>query len=380
MGTVHKEKLKNGYSYRAQINLLGIRDGKTFDSQSDAHKWIEEQEHSIRTGEALEGETPKGDMLFYDAMEKYIVESRRLVSKSQIKSYENSELIYRRTFSDKKLMSEITHQDMAGHVLKRMTEDEVGPSSIRNELSFIRGVYQKALEWGVDIPSPELSIKRPKAKMRSREDRLDNIIKPDELLEIFKRASRSRNNLYYYLKFLLYTGMRPTEAACLYWDRLPRKEELEAEKNKQPVGFVDLERGGFSKVGTKTEKRFVPAHPITIELIEELRKTRPDEKKLVFLEDKYIGRHMAYKYYRRSFQTVSSNAVDSEQDLREEITFYSFRHTFRSRLEECGVSTAFAETIIGHSDRSFKFTYIHLSDEALINAVSLLSYDTDIEL
>lgn len=378
MGTVVKKKLKNGYSYRAQINLQGIRDGKTFDSQSDAYKWIEEKEHSIRTGKALEGETPKGDMLLYDAMEKYIVESRRLVSKSQIKSYENSELIYRRTFSDKKLMSEITHQDMAGHVLKRMTEDEVGPSSIRNELSFIRGVYQKALEWGVDIPSPELSIKRPKAKMRSREDRLDNIIKPDELLEIFKRASRSRNNLYYYLKFLLYTGMRPSEAACLYWDRLPRKEELAAEKDKLPVGFVDLERGGFSKVGTKTEKRFVPAHPIAIETIEELRKTRADDKKLVFLDDKYIGRHMAYKYYRRSFQTVSSNAVDGEQDLREEITFYSFRHTFRSRLEECGVSTAFAETIIGHSDRSFKFTYIHLSDEALINAVSLLSYDVDI--
>lgn len=378
MGTVKTTKLKNGFSYRAQIRIGSIREGKTFPTKGAAQVWIDEREHSIRTGEVSEGEIPKGDMLIYAAMEKFIVESRKMVSKSQIKSYENSELIYRRTFKSNKKMSEITHQDIAAHVLKRMTEDEVGPSSIRNELSFMRGVYQKSLEWGIDIPSPELSIKRPKAKMRSREDRLDNIIKHDELAQIFKRAGRSRNNLYYYLKFLLYTGMRPSEAACLYWDRLSRKDEISAEKMKLPVGFVDLERGGFSKVGTKTEKRFVPGHPKALEVIEELRKNRPDGKKMVFLDDKYIGKHMAYKYYRRSFQTVCSNAVEDEKDLREEITFYSFRHTFRSKLEECGCSTAFAETIIGHSDRSFKFTYIHLSDKALIGAVQLLAYDIDI--
>ena len=378
MGTITKRKGKRGISYRVQISTLGYKEGKTFTDEIDARIWMRDKEISIRSGVPMNGELAQGDMLLYAAMEKYIVESRKMVSKSQIKSYENSELIYRRTFKSDKRMSAVTHQDIAGHVLKRMTEDEVGPSSIRNELSFIRGVYQKAIEWGINIPSPEIAIKRPRAKMKSREDRLDNIIKPNELQEIFKRAIRSRNNLYSYLKFLLYTGMRPSEAACLYWERLPRKKEIEAEKENFPVGFVDFTRCGFSKIGTKTEKRFVPAHPEAIKVIEDLRKNRPEGKKLVFLDDKYINRHMAYKYYRRSFQTVCSNAQEGECDMREEITFYSFRHTFRSRLEECGVSTAFAETIIGHSDRSFKFTYIHLSDEALITAVSLLTYDVDI--
>lgn len=378
MGSITKRKRKSGTRYLAEIQINGERTSKTFNDEIDARIWLRDKEASIRDGVPMPGEIASGDMLLYKAMEKFIVESRKLVSRSQIKSYENSELIYRRTFSADKKMSEVTHQDMAAHVLRRMTEDGVGPSSIRNELSFMRGVYTKALEWGVSLPSPELAIKRPKAKMRSREDRLDNIIKPCELAEIFKRAARSRNNLYYYLKFLLYTGMRPSEAACLYWDRLPRREEKEAEKAKLPVGFVDLARGGFSKVGTKTEKRFVPAHPKAIKVIEELRKTKGENKKMVFLDDKYRGKHMAYKYYRRSFQTVCKNAAADEGDLREEISFYSFRHTFRSRLEECGVSTAFAETIIGHSDRSFKFTYIHLSDQALIDAVQLLSYDINI--
>lgn len=378
MGTVTKRKRKSGVRFRAEVHVDGIRESKTFNTLSLAHAWIEEKENSIRTGTPMDGEMASNDMLLYEAMERCIVESRAVMSVAQIKSYEYSERILRRTFPPEKKMSEVTKQEMAAHMLKRMTEDGVGPTSIKNEFSFIRRVYQQATSWGIDIPSPELSIKRPKAKMKSREDRLDNIIKPDELVCIFTEAKKSRNNLYNYLKFLLYTGMRPSEAACLYWERLPVKLEKEMEKKKLPIGFVDLERGGFSKIGTKTEKRFVPAHETVLNLIAKMQETRLDEKKLVFLDDKYIGRYVAYKYYRRSFQTVTKNAVVSGTQLRGGINFYSFRHTFRSALEECGVSTAFAETIIGHRDTSFKFTYIHLSDEALVNAINLLKYEIDL--
>jgi integrase len=377
MASITKRKTKGGVRYLAEVQVKGERESKTFDDEIDARIWARDKENSMRTGVPLAGEIASGDMLLYKAMEQYIVESRTLVSVSQIKSYENSELMYQRSFPAEKKMSEVSPQDVSAHVLKRMVEDGVGPSSIRNELSFIRGVYTKAVEWGINLPSPELSIKRPRAKMRSREDRLDNIIKPEELVEIFSRAKRAQNNLYHYLKFLLYTGMRPSEAACLYWERLPRAREREAEKARQPVGFVDLERGGFSKIGTKTEKRFVPGHPAALQLVRELLENRGEGKRLVFLDDRFINKHMAYKYYRRSLETVCSNATD-DHDLREGINFYSFRHTFRSRLEECGASTAFAETIIGHSDRSFKFTYIHLSDEALINIVRLLDYGVEV--
>jgi len=302
-----------------------------------------------------------------------------VVSRAQIKNYENSQKIIERYFKPTTKMSEITHQDASAFILHRMTVDQVGPSSIRNELSFIRGVYTKAVAWGIDIPSPELKVKRPRHKMRSREDRLDNVIKPDELVSIFAQTKRSRNNLYHYLKFLLYTGMRPSEAAALYWNRLPTKEEKELIKRGLHVGFVDSSRGGFGKIGTKTERRFVPAHPKALEVIVQLEKTRDKKQAMVFLENKHINRNRAYRYYRKSMQTVMKNArLEDKKPLRGDIDFYSFRHTFRSRLEECGVSTAIAETIIGHSDRSFKFTYIHLSDEALKNAICLLEYPVDI--
>ncbi len=377
MGSITKRKKKYGYSYRAQVMVRGQRETKTFDDEIQARIWMRDKEKSLATGEPLDGEVPKGDMLIFEAMERFIIESRAIRSRAQIASYHTTEKQFRKVFSERTRMSEITHQDMSAHVLKRMTEDGVGPTSIKNELSFIRGVYQKAVDWGVNIPSPELSIKRPRPKMQSREDRLDKIIKTDELAEIFRRAKRARNNLYLYLKFLLYTGMRPSEAAELYWERLKKSDEAEAERKNLPTGFVDLKRGGFSKIGTKTATRFVPGHAEAVKIIETLAEDRPPGKKLVFLDDKYINRFRAYTFYRRSFCTVKKNSRPDEKDLRSAINFYSFRHTFRSRLEECGVSTATAETIIGHSDQSSKFTYIHLSDEALIAAIKMLDFGID---
>lgn len=369
---------KNGtISWKIEVCVKGQRAAGSFDTHLDAVIWADRQEKIFR-GEIKPGPgtVGSGDMLFSLAADRFIIESRTIVAPSQISSYENSLLQLERSFGKKVLMSEITPQDVSSHILKRMTVDDVGPASIRNELSFIRSVYRKAKEWGINFPSPELEIKRPRAKMRSREERLDNIIKPAEIEAIFAEAQKRPNNLYLYLKFLLYSGMRPSEAAMLLWKRRAVSEEKRATKAFQHIGYVDLERGGFSKVGTKTaDKRFVPAHPIAQQIIEELRATSPDDKQLVFLDDKYLDQQNGYKYYRRTFRTTTAHALINGDALRSDIDFYSFRHTFRTRLEECGVSTAIAETIIGHNDKSFKFTYIHMSDEKLIETIKLLRYD-----
>lgn len=143
-------------------------------------------------------------------------------------------------------------------MLKRMTVDDVGPSSIRIELSFIRSTYTKAI--GMSSPSPEIDTKRPKVKMKSREERLDNVITPAELSAILEEAQNRGNNLYYFLLFLLYTRMRPREAAQLYLDRLPAKQEREHIKKKQPVGYVDLQRREF----TKHLKDIRPTNSLTV--------------------------------------------------------------------------------------------------------------------
>ena len=377
---IQKTKTPKGHvRYRAQLCINGQRASKSFDNHLDAAIWQDETEKLLMGGASIGDRVAPGDMLWAEAADRFIIETRKTVALSQSKNYGFAALQLEKTFGSKKKMSELTPQDVAAHVLKRLTVDNVGPSSIRIELSFIRSVYAKAVEWGVSYPSPELSIKRPKAKMKSREERLDNVIKQNELTAILNQSQKSRNNLYYFLLFLLYTGMRPSEAAQLYWERLPVKKEKDFIREKQPIGYVDFERGGFSKVGTKTEPRFVPAHPNAIKIIKHLRENSMEnaqEKQLmVFLPNKYINRDRPYRYYRRSMSTVLKNSIIDGKPLRGDITFYSFRHTARSAMENCGIQTAVAETIIGHNDRSFKFTYIHLSDDDLIREIARLKYD-----
>lgn len=372
---IQKIKTKKGtVRYRVQLCINRQRASKVFDTHLDAAIWQDETEKLLKGGKSIGDRIAPGDMLFSEAADRFILETKGTVSQAHRRSYDNSSLQFNRSFGTHAKMSEITPQIVASHVLKRMSIDGVGPSSIRTELSFLRMLFIKAVEWGVSYPSPEKDLARPKARMKSREDRLDRIIKPDEMVVILNEAKRRKNNLHLFLRFLLYTGMRPSEAAQLYWERLPPKEEKEALRGMWPVGYVDLERGGFSKIGTKTNSRFVPAHQEAIKVIGQLEETAQNGKKLVFLDDDYITRPRAYLFYRRSMQLTLQKAIVNGVRIRQDINFYSFRHTARSAMETCGISTSVAETIIGHNDRSFKFTYIHLSDADLVREISKLEY------
>lgn len=371
---ITKYKTKSGkIKYRAFIMRSGVRTTKVFNDQLDAAVWYDAKEKELTTGEVPDDIVGHGDMLFRDASDRFIIEARRNISAGQIKNYEQAQMQLVRSFGEKAKLSTIKPQDVSAHILKRMNEDGVGPSIVRKECSLIRLVYTKAKEWGIRIQSPELEIVRPRQRMKSREEKLDRVLKPEELQAIFREAKNRQSNLYHFLLFLLFTGMRPSEAAHLYWQRLPVKEEKEAMKKIQPVGYVDLQRGGFSKVGTKTESRFVPAHPIVVDLLQKISRT--EGKKLVFLDDRFIGRDRAYRYYRRSMQTTLHKAIlEDGNPLRGDVDFYSFRHTVRSRMANCGIPTEIAETIIGHQDKSFKFTYIHLEDSDLIREMAKLHY------
>jgi len=370
---ITKRKGKYGVKFYVQVCVNNQRAGKTFDTLSEAARWQEETEALMRAGKPPVGEIAADDMLFSEASDRAIKESVGKVSKGQIENYRYAQAQYLKSFGEVATIGKISKPDVATHMLRRSNEDGVGVSIIRTELAFLRSVYVKAETWGYSYQSPELTIKRPRPKMKSREDALNRVVKADELAAILDEAKKRKSNLYQFLMFLLYTGMRPSEAASLRWARMPIREEKEAIKSMLPVGYVDLKRGGFSQVGTKTETRFVPAHPVVIDLLGKVQ--REEGKQLVFLDDFFAGKARAYLHYRRSMLTTIKNArLPDGSRLRDDIDFYSFRHTARSAMSVCKIPVEIAETIIGHQDRSFKFTYIHLSDDDLIREIGKLKY------
>jgi len=73
-GTIRKRQRKKGIVYRAEICLKGHPGlSATFDRKSDAQRWIEDTEAALRAGGWI-GNAPPGDMLFDDAINKYMDE------------------------------------------------------------------------------------------------------------------------------------------------------------------------------------------------------------------------------------------------------------------------------------------------------------------
>jgi len=352
--TITTRKTRLGTSYYAQITVDGQRLRASFPTRWEAERWEEETRQSVKRGEVV---TKEPEMSFEEAAGRFIIaadvgrgqrDNYRFALQSLLKSFGNAPL------------SEIRGHDVLKHLARRKAEG-IGPSRLRLEMSFIRLVYAHAKQYGISIASPEMDIKRPKERTVSREDRLDMLIKPGELTAILEEAGRRKSNIRDFLLFLLYTGMRPSEAAGLLWK--PAKDEKRRIREELPIGYVDLDRGGFSRIGTKTITRFVPGHQEA--LAAAMR--QPQNRPWVFVSDGDKPR--PYLTYRRPWRTISARL-----GLRDGLNFYSFRHTARSQMERCGISTAIAETIIGHQDSSFKFTYIHLEDPDLIEAIKKLRY------
>ena len=75
MATVKARKRKKGTVYCAEVRIKGHpRLSQTFDRQSEAMRWAEDTEKALRNGGYV-GNSPPDDMLFDDALKKYLAET-----------------------------------------------------------------------------------------------------------------------------------------------------------------------------------------------------------------------------------------------------------------------------------------------------------------
>jgi len=366
----------DGTVFRVRISHKGQSYTATRDDLKEAIAWKDESKRRLKAGLPLEGDVPQGDMTLLGASGKFILSATDR-SRSTISMYNFAQGQLLKYFGNHILLSEITPLRMHDYLNQRRSVDEVGASKLYQEMSFVRMVYQAAAGWGINIPSPEKDIPRPKRPQPSREDKLDRVIKAKEMTSFLTKAKGRPNKLYLFLMLLLYTGMRPSEAASLRWERMSKSEEKAMRAKKRHVGYVDLPRGGFSRVGTKTGTRFVPAHPVAIKIIEHLKKHRANNEetgekdKFVFIPDEHLQRDRPYLFYRSSFETAREKAK-----IRLNIDFYSFRHTARSRMAVCGVQDSAAEEIVGHADKGkqMQAVYTHYEDIDLVREIIKLDY------
>jgi len=345
MAYIRTVKRKKGIIYKAEVRLQGQPPlYQTFDRLSDAQRWAEDTEATLRSGGYV-GDTPSGDMAFSKALDRYELEvSSQKRPNTRAREITSANKL-RKSFVGLRL-KEITPALVAAFRDKRLKT--VGPSTIQKDLALLSHLYTIAItEWALELNNPVASIRKPtKPAGRLR------LLSKDEARHLLEICKKSRNEkLYPYVQLLLHTGMRPSEGAGLTW------------------GQVDIDARIIDLTITKTKPRRVPLTIMAVEILLHIMPEQCDKKMPIFLPQKTSStvQRRPNLFFRRAFDNAVKKAKIDDFHM------HDLRHTAASYLLMAGVDLRTLADILGHSTMQMVQRYTHLLDDHKLKAVDRIA-------
>jgi integrase len=265
-------------------------------------------------------------------------------------------------------LDQITNEKIAGYVASERVRVQkrgagkkrgLAVSSINSSLRVLRRILNVALEWGVTESAPKIQL-------LTGEARRERVITPDEEKLYLALAPPLLHDL---AAVLVDTGMRPDECYRLRWENIS----------------WDTGRFGVLRVTqgkTASARRVIP-FTMRLRGVLEMRwegAKRPYEGWVFPAPTKsgHIDQGSTRKQHSAVFKQANSDceAKPLEKPRLSPFVLYSFRHTFLTRLGESGCDAWTLARIAGHSSISMSNRYVHPSEDAVLNAISRLSFPT----
>lgn len=232
-----------------------------------------------------------------------------------------------------KLVSEISAYELERYKNSRVKE--VTPASVNRELSCIKHMFNKAVQWGYLHENQLHSV----AKFKEPAGRVRYLTEQ----EIEKLLSCCAKHLKPIVITALNTGLRKSEILNLKWSD------------------IDLKNRVVKITMTKNnELKIIPMNDL---LYSELISIEPGiDNQYVFVN----GNGKPYGDIKVGFASAVKRA--GIKNFR----FHDLRHTFASRLVMAGVDIRTVQELMGHKDIRMTMRYSHLSDIRLKEAVKRL--------
>lgn len=161
-------------------------------------------------------------------------------------------------------------------------------------------------------------------------------------------GKKARDNWYQwtlFFKLMAYTGMRPGEVASL------------------TTNSIDFGRGVFILGVTKTFPRLVPIPPTIISEIKEYLKTIPTAYLFQSKRANGVFNNVdwSYNFHKR---------LDMLGIKRENLSIYSLRHSFITRLLEEDINIFKVQKIVGHRQIKTTAHYTHLTTKDMLTTIT----------
>jgi len=218
---------------------------------------------------------------------------------------------------------------------KNLRRKEVSPATVNRELSCIKHMFNKAIQWGYLTKNPFVNVrkfKEPPGRLRYLTD-----VEIQILLNCCNGHTKDT------VRMALNTGMRKGEILNLKW------------------ADVDMHNRVITVRESKNnETRNIPINDTLYTMLKEISTHKRGY--YVFANDN--GK--PYGDIRTGFRKALKRAGIA--DFR----FHDLRHTFASKLVMNGVDIRTVQTLMGHKDISMTMRYSHLSSAHLKEAVKKL--------
>jgi len=269
------------------------------------------------------------------SFEQFSKDFINLYSKQNKKSWRRDETSLKslKPFFKGKMLRDIGPELVERYKTKRKTE--VSPATVNREISFLKTMFNKALEWGRLELSPLKNVKKFK-----EDNGRERILTNEETKRLVEAAN---DHLKPILIIALNTGMRRGEILSLKWENI--------KLSKRCIYIED------SKAG---KSRSIPMNGLVIEAMSII----PQNSEYVFYNPITKG---PIQDVKTAFKSVCKNV--KIKGLR----FHDLRHTFATNLIISGVDLVTVSKILGHSSIQMTMRYVNPNSETMKQAVNKLA-------
>jgi len=313
-----------------------IRCSSGTDSKTLARKIETEIRHKLATGKWFERD-PAKTTRFQEVWEKYMREEAKYKAPG---TYDRAGQCAKNFLPviGNLTLSEITPSALSSYKAKRL-EENVKPSTVVKELSFIRRVFSLCKrEWQLCKQSPFEVFKMPQVN-----DQRVRFLKPGE----FEKLITSCPSWLKPIAILsLFTGMRRSNVVLLQWHQIDFTSQ---------VIHIDYTKNG--------QRLTIPLSNAAYALLCEMKRS-----KVVHLGCPYVfhDNGISYNLNRVSMAFKRASRRAGIEDFR----FHDQRHDVASRLVQNGHSLYVVQTLLGQKDGRMTQRYAHLEVENLRKAVN----------